>query len=90
MIMEQLFTRQSKVEPPSHQSLTRDLSLVEENVIYYAAGYTIHKLIRKYSQMVNCKSKEFVGALNDMLGEDRVSVKAHSTYMDYVKSVDKT
>ena len=25
--------------------------MVEENAIYYAAGYTVQKLIRKYSQM---------------------------------------
>ena len=35
--------------------------------------------------MDNCKSKEFVDALNDMLGEDPGSIEAHSTYMDYVK-----
>ena len=87
MIVERLFTEQSEVEPPtsSCQSLTQDFSVIEENAIYYAAGYTIHKLIRKYSQMDNCKSKEFVDALNDMLGEDPVSIEAHSTYMDYVK-----
>ena len=73
MIVERLFTGQSEVEPRSCQSLTRDMSVIEENAIYYAAGYTIHKLIRKYSQMDNCKSKEFVDTLNDMLGEDPVA-----------------
>ena len=70
MIVERLFTGQSKVELPSCQSLTRDLSVVEGNAIYYAASYTIHKLIRKYSQMDNHKSKEFVDTLNGMLGKD--------------------
>ena len=31
------------------------------------------------------KSKEFVDILNDMFGEDPVSIEAHSTYMNYVK-----
>ena len=84
MIVERLFTGKPKVELPTCQPFTRDLSLVEENAIYYAAGYVIHKLIRKYNQMDSRKSKEFVHTLNDMLGEDPVSIEAHSTYMDYV------
>lgn len=86
MIVERLFTGQSEVELPTCQSLnTRDLSVIEENAIYYAAGYTIHKLIRKYGQMDSRKSKEFVDILYNMLGEDPISIEAHSTYMDYVK-----
>ena len=84
MIVERLFTGQSEVEPPSCESLTRDLSVIEENTIYYAAGYTMHKLIKKYSQMDNCKSKESVDALNDMLGEVPVSILGHSIYMDLI------
>ena len=84
MIVERLFTGKPKVELPTCQPFTRDLSLVEENAIYYAAGYVIHKLIRKYNQMDSRKSKEFVHTLNDMPGEDPVSIEAHSTYMDYV------
>ena len=91
MIVEWLFTGQSKVELPTCQTFTWHLSVVEENAIYYAAGYVIHKLIRKYSQMDARKFKEFVDILNgmlgeDMLGEDPVSIEAHRTYsyMDYV------
>ena len=40
--------------------------------------------------MDNCKSKEFVDALNDMLGKDPVSIEAYSTYMNYVKVWTKT
>ena len=90
MIVEWLFTGQSDVELPTCQLLIRDLSVVEENAIYYAADYTIHKLIRKYSQMDDRKSNEFLDTLNDMLGEDPVSIKVHSTYMDYVKVWTKT
>lgn len=85
MIVERLFTRQSEVELPTCQSFTQDFSVIEENAIYYAAGYTLRKLIRKYNQMDNCKSKEFVDILNDMLGEDQVSIEANTTYMDYIK-----
>ena len=60
MIVEWLFTGQSEVELPICQLLTRDLNVVEENAIYYAADYTIHKLIRDYSQMDDHKSKEFL------------------------------
>ena len=83
MIVERLFTGQSEVTLPTHQSLTnRDLIVVEENAIYYAAGYTLQKLIRKYSQKDDCRSKEFVTVLNDMLGEDPANIEASSTYMD--------
>ena len=85
MVVEWLFSGQSEVELPTCQSLTQDLSVVEENAIYYAAGYTMHKLIRMYSQMDDHKSKEFVDILNDMLHEDPVSIKAYSTYLDYAK-----
>ena len=60
MIVEWLFTGQSEVEPPSCQSLTQDLSVIEKNAIYYAASYTILKVIRKYNQMDNCKLKRLL------------------------------
>ena len=34
MVVEQLFSGQSEVELPTCQSLTQDLSVVEENAIY--------------------------------------------------------
>ena len=38
---------QSPLKPPCDTSI-REFSLVEENAIYYAAGYIIRKLLRKF------------------------------------------
>ena len=53
MIVDRLFqvddTSLQDLQPPlvepSHQ-----LTVIEENAVYYAAGYVIHKLIKKYRQ----------------------------------------
>jgi len=86
MIVERLFTRQLEVNIPLCKPvLSREFTAVEENAIYYAAGYTVRKLIRKYKQNDDQKSREFVNTLHDMLGEDERSTEAHTSYMDYVK-----
>ena len=33
--------------------LPREFSIVEENAIYYAAGYIIHKLLNKFMKLSN-------------------------------------
>ena len=90
MIVERLFTGHAEVELPTCPSSTRDFSEIEENTIYYAAGYTIRKLLKKFNQMDSRKSMDFLDVLNNMLGEDQASIEAHSTYMDYVKAWVRT
>ena len=90
MIVERLFMGHSKVELPTCPSPTQNFTEIEENTIYYAAGYTIRNLLRKFNQVDTHKSKEFLDVLNDMLGEDQSIIEAHCTYMDYVKVWVKT
>ena len=51
MIVEGLFISQGK-PPPDHEMThtvqTRKYSVVEENAIYYAAGYVVRKVLQKY------------------------------------------
>ena len=85
MIVERLFTGHSQVELPTCPSPTQDFTEIEENAIFYAIGYTIRKLLRKFNQVDMHKSNEFLNVLNDMLGEDQANIEAHCTYMDHVK-----
>ena len=90
MIVEQLFTGYAEVELPTCPSSTRDFSEIEENAIYNAAGYTIRKLLKKFNRMDSLKSMDFLDVLNNMLGEDQARIRAHSTYVDYVKAWMRT
>ena len=88
MIMERLYTKKSEVELPIH-SLEDDgsFSEVEENAIYYVAGYVIRKLIYRYQKSSDSRSKATVSALWEMLGEDCTSVNsALCSFDDYVKT----
>lgn len=86
MIVERIYTKKSETLVPLNTTLEeRQLNDVEENAIYYVAGYIIRKLIWKYEKMGGEDSKVFTNVLWDMLGEDCNSVEATSTYNDYVK-----
>lgn len=86
MIVERIFTQKSEVQIPLNTILEqREFDEIEENAIYYAAGYIIRKLIWKYEKTSIEDSKLFINALWDMIGEDCYSVEATSTYNDYVK-----
>ena len=65
----------------------RDFSPVEENAIYYAAGYVIQKLLQKRMQKSD-KSMAFLGILLTMVEKDIVGdvSKDTSTYLNYVKT----
>ena len=87
MIVEWLFMEKD-VELALKESFceSREFSVVEENVIYYAAGYVIQKLIKKFTQSSNNDACVYVGALLHMVGEDTSGALVQSdTYLEYVK-----
>lgn len=90
MIVERLFTMKSEVELPVYNLENRSFNEIEENAIYYVAGYVIRKLIYKHQKCSNEKSKVIVTALWEMLGEDCNSVNALCSFNDYVKMWTKT
>lgn len=91
IIVERIFTKTSEALIPLNKTLEqREFGEIEENAIYYVAGYIIRKLIWKYEKTKGEDSKLFVNALQDMLGEDCNNVEATSTYNDYMKIWIKT
>ena len=69
MIVEQLFIGNcpTKLQPQCEGSL-REFSPVEENAIYYTAGYIVRKLLLKLR--VSDDHSAFVEALMNMIGQD--------------------
>ena len=91
MIVERLFTKRSENVVPMNTTLEqRVFNEVEENAIYYAAGYIIRKLLWKHDSLKGGDSKQFASALWEMLGEDCNSIEATSSYYDYVKVWTRT
>ncbi|XP_065884922.1 uncharacterized protein [Dysidea avara] len=88
MIVERLYTMTPDTQVPMFNVDDDDeriLSDVEENAIFYVAGYVIRKLIYKHQRNSSENSKVFVSALWDMLGEDCNSITAIASYCEYVK-----
>ena len=80
----------AKVELPTYSlEDNRSFSEIEENIIYYVAGYVIRKLIYKHQKGSDTKSKVAVAALREMLGEDRSSINALCSFNEYVKTWTK-
>ena len=51
MIVERIYTKKAEVELPMHSLVDdRSFSEIEENAIYYVAGYVIRKLIYKHQK----------------------------------------
>ena len=73
---------------PTEAESTRQLSQIEENAIYYAAGYVVYKLINKHRQSTEERAVKIVGALLSMVGQDAVGdiPQDTSSYLDYVKT----
>ena len=86
MIVERLFTRKSEVRIPSYDVPSREFSAIEENAIYYTAGYVVRKILCRHVKKDDAKSKSIVTALISMLGNhyDNDIVEELSSYMDYV------
>jgi len=90
MIVERLFTRRSEVKIPSYGVPTsREFSAIEENAIYYAAGYVIRKILYRHVKKDDAKSKSIVTALISMLGNHYDNMEEQSSYMDYVTTWTK-
>ena len=64
---------------------TRKYSVVEENTIYYAAGYVVRMVLQKYRRANDDKGAAQVSTLVRMIGENAHSIEATDTYLDYVK-----
>ena len=59
------------VEPALRESLCGSLEFsVEENALYYAAGYVVQKLIKKFRRSSDNDVYVYVGVLLHMVGED--------------------
>ena len=90
MIIEMLFMgmnpNQTKSQAP--QPITRELTVVEENAIFYAGGYVLRKIMSKYRGSNDEKETALVSALTSMIG-DTSSLEAISSYLDYVKAWTK-
>ena len=75
--------------PPDHEMThtvqTRKYSVVEENAIYYAAGYVVRKVLQKYCRANDDKGAAQASTLVKMIGENAHSIEATDTYLDYVK-----
>ena len=65
----------------------RELSVVEENAIYHAAGYCIRKLIKKFRRSGGENAYMHTAIMLHMIGEDTVGDMPDSTdsFLDYVK-----
>ena len=70
------------------QPITRELTVVEENAIFYAGGYVLRKIMIKYRGSNDEKETALVSALTSMIG-DTSSLEATSSYLDYVKAWTK-
>ena len=85
MIVERLMNISSD-NPAAQEESVREFSVIEENAIYYAAGFVIRKLLKKYIQYANDKAMAFVGTLLILIGEDvGENVSDTSTYLEYIK-----
>lgn len=87
MIVERMFYG---LHPAPYDTTTneivREFSPVEENAIYFTAGYVIRKLLKKYQKQDSDKAAIFVQSLLNMLGEDCDNIEAYSSFAEYVKT----
>ena len=90
MIVDRLFQVDNAEDQlvPTEAESTRQLSQIEENAIYYAAGFVVYKLINKHRQSTEERAVKIVGTLLSMVGQDAVGdiPQDTSSYLDYVKT----
>jgi len=85
MIVERLFGEKPDVVDAVTLTNARELTAVEENAVYYAAGYVVRKLLKKFERNDSTKAQCFVEALLNMLGDDPSSnTECTSSYANYV------
>lgn len=85
--MEKLFTTDTNTEvdknvPPGP---IRNLTTIEENAIYYIAGFVVKKLLWQYRKQSGNASEEMIHAALSLLGDTQSNTETHDTYLDYVK-----
>ena len=88
MIVDRLFEiNNDTIEELQQSEPSRQLTIIEENAVYYAAGYIMQKLIKKYRQRSDEQSLDIMGALLNMVGLDIIGdmPEDSSSYIDYVK-----
>ena len=92
MIVERLMNNNTSSNTPAAQEEpTHEFSTIEENAIYYASGFVIRKLLKKYMQYANDKAMTFVSILPTMVGEDTgEKLTDNCTYLDYIKTWTKS
>lgn len=59
--------------------------MIEENVIYYAAGYVVKKLLQHYKSKNGENADIMVKALLNLLGDDHSNIEPYNSYLAYVK-----
>ena len=92
MIVKRLFTGSNEDQSVKETSCDSwELSVVEENAIYHAAGFVIRKLIKKFRRSGN-DAYTYTAVLLHMIGEGTVGDVPDSTdsYLDYVKVWTRT
>ena len=88
MIVDRLFeVSNDTIEELQLSEPSRQLTIIEENAVYYAAGYILQKLIKKYRQRSDEKSVDIMRTLLNMVGLDIMGdvPEDTSSYIDYVK-----
>lgn len=88
MIIEMLFMgveSKSTSNSCQMQPFARKYTVIEENAIYYAAGYVLRKLTKKYHEADGEKETTLLSTVTSMIG-DSSSFEATSSYVDYVKT----
>ena len=87
MIVEQLFVAGTPVDGlsqhPPLASKSRELTIIEENAIYYSAGYVVKKLLQRYKSANRENADVMVKALLNMLGDDHSNIESFSSYLAY-------
>ena len=87
MIVEAMFMQGSASTEVPNNSVQREFTVVEENAIYYAAGYVVRKELKKYYKADDDKGAALASTLNKIMGENAHSnIDATETYLDYVKT----
>ena len=97
MIVEQLFVTGTPEDglsqhPPlvSKSGSLRELTVIEENAIYYSAGYVVKKLLQYYKSDNRENADVMVKALLNMLGDNHSNIEPFSSYLAYVKWTETT
>ena len=85
MIVEVLFMKGS-TNPMTSQSVSscegpHKYSVIEENSIYYAAGYVVRRTLKKYKVAGDDRGAAITSALLNIIGEDTKSIEATTTYV---------